>query len=116
MTERRFEDRLLCADIVEVEWTDNPGELRIANALLEDISPIGLCLQLDYMLPAGTAVTIRMKGRSIPASVQYCAWREIGYFTGLVFQTGFRWSSHLFRPQHLLNPAILQSNDAKPVV
>lgn len=116
MTERRFENRLLCADIVEVEWTDDTAELRIANALLEDISPIGLCLQLECMLPAGTAVTLRLKGLSVPATVQYSAWREIGYFTGLVFRAGFRWSRQNFRPQHLLNPAKLHCNDPKPVV
>jgi hypothetical protein len=31
-------------------------------------------------------------------------YREIGYFVGIEFEAGSRWSKNQFRPQHLLDP------------
>jgi hypothetical protein len=36
--------------------------------------------------------------------VKYCVFREIGYFLGIEFEAGSRWSRNDFRPQHLLDP------------
>jgi hypothetical protein len=36
--------------------------------------------------------------------VKYCVFREIGYFLGVEFEAGTRWSQRHFRPQHLLDP------------
>jgi hypothetical protein len=36
--------------------------------------------------------------------VRYCVFREIGYFLGVEFEDGCRWSQRHFRPQHLLDP------------
>jgi hypothetical protein len=36
--------------------------------------------------------------------VRYCVFREIGYFLGVEFEPGHRWSQKQFRPQHLLDP------------
>ena len=38
---------MMCADMVGVEWTDDVGQPRKCTGLLEDISPLGACLQLD---------------------------------------------------------------------
>lgn len=36
--------------------------------------------------------------------VRYCVFREIGYFLGVEFDNGSRWSQKQYKPQHLLDP------------
>jgi hypothetical protein len=36
-------------------------------------------------------------------------FREIGYFLGIEFDSGVRWSQRDFKPQHLLDPRKLVS-------
>jgi hypothetical protein len=36
--------------------------------------------------------------------VKYCVYREIGYFLGIEFEAGSRWSLRQFKPQHMLDP------------
>jgi len=105
--ERRSEVRLLCADIVEVRWTNGGGQTRRATALLEDISRSGACLQLESPLPLGVEVYMACPHGELRAAVRYCVYREIGYFAGVEFDSACRWSARLFRPQHLLNLADL---------
>jgi len=111
---RRFEGRSLCADLVRVEWL--AGEVegvtpRTAEAVLEDISPLGACVQVDEFIPPGAAIsistivgladiveTVRFTGR-----VAYCAYRDYGYFVGIQFSDETKWSSGVFEPQHLIN-------------
>lgn len=116
MNERRLDHRLLCADMVEVEWTDSKGKLRITTALLEDISPLGFCLQLESKLPIGSAVLVNFNGVQTRAMVRYCCWREIGYFAGLTFAPGSRWSPERFTPKHLTNLLDLSRSDPEGVV
>jgi len=85
MFERRTETRMLCADLVEVRWKDPGGKARRAVANLEDISLSGACLQVDLKIPLG----------------------EIGYFVGLQFEDGCKWSTKAFKPMHLLDPRTL---------
>jgi hypothetical protein len=104
MTENRVNPRSLCADLVELEWRDDAGALRIVPAILEDISPRGACLQVEYPVPISIEVTIRHEEPwSIECRTTYCNYREIGYFLGLEFKPGERWSKRAFRPQHLLD-------------
>ncbi|MDQ6704700.1 MAG: hypothetical protein M3Z85_01915 [Acidobacteriota bacterium] len=103
MPERRLEGRMLCADVVSVEWKDKSGWNRSAEALLEDISPSGVCLQTDFPIPARAQVRIRVREAMIEGEVRYCAFREIGYFAGVEFPAGHRWSKRLFRPKHLFD-------------
>lgn len=116
MSERRNDRRLLCADMVPIEWTGDLGELRNEVALLEDISPLGLCLQTEGALPEGCLVLINLNGTQTRAMVRYCCWREIGYFTGLTFAPGSSWSSERFRPRHLTDPMILSPLRPKFIV
>jgi hypothetical protein len=58
MTERRAERRIMCADMVDVQWKDDTGRKNTSTALLEDISPSGACVQLDMPVPLGTIVEI----------------------------------------------------------
>jgi ribulose bisphosphate carboxylase small subunit len=107
MKERRIEPRLLCADLVEVEWTGPNGRRRRDVANLEDISATGVCLQMEIALPLNSAVSLRLPEDDVKGDVRYCVHREIGYYVGVEFEEGTRWSARMFKPQHLLDPAKL---------
>jgi hypothetical protein len=107
MMDRRLEPRLLCADLVDVRWRDGSGKMKRAVANLEDISISGACVQTDVPLPPGAAVRISYPRGQFVGTVRYCQFKEIGYFTGIQFETGTRWDSTDFKPLHLLDPRTL---------
>lgn len=113
MQDRRSEPRLLCADLVEVEWKDTSGRRRRAVANLEDISLSGACLQLDVAIPLETIVTITHPNGQLTGTVRYCIYREIGYFLGIRFEPGSKWSRQQFEPRHLLDPRELVGRPKK---
>ncbi len=110
MTERRFEGRFLCADLVRVDWLAG-GVTRTAEAVLEDISAAGGCVQVEEHIPCGAAISISTVGVSADPTegarffgwVSYCAYRDYGYFVGIRFSNETPWSSGVFEPQHLTN-------------
>ena len=104
MLDRRIEPRLLCADMVDLSWKDKNGRHRKSIVNLEDISLSGACVQVDSPLPLGTLVRIAYANGELTGSVKYCVFREIGYFLGIQFAPGSRWSQKHFKPQHLLDP------------
>jgi hypothetical protein len=119
MNERRFESRFLCADLVRIEW--RPSDIEVANtpgaafrtveAVLEDISALGACVQVEEHIPPGTAISISVssdasnpeKSVRFRGEVSYCVYRDYGYFVGIRFSNETRWSSGLFEPEHLTN-------------
>lgn len=112
MDERRFESRFLCSDLIQVEWTCSGGKggSLAVEAVLEDISPLGACVQVDEPIPTGAAISIVVKNGDtprFPGHVSYCIRRELGYFVGIRFASETRWSSGLFEPLHLTNPQAL---------
>src|SRR5208283_1161992 len=94
---------MLCADLVDVKWKDQTGRTRRGVANLEDISLAGACLQVDRPVPLGTSFRISYPAGELIGTVKYCVFREIGYFLGIEFEPGSRWSQRHFRPQHLLD-------------
>jgi hypothetical protein len=104
MQNRRAEPRMLCADLVDIQWKDKGGRTRRAVANLEDISLSGACVQVDLPIPLETNLRIGYPKGELRGRVCYCVYREIGYFLGVEFEPGFRWSLRQFRPQHLLDP------------
>ena len=113
MMDRRIEPRLLCADLVDVQWKDQTGRVRRSVANLEDISLSGACLQVDRPVPLGTPYRITYPKGVLVGKVKYCVFREIGYFLGIEFESGSRWSRSDFRPQHLLDPRHLVNRTAE---
>ena len=116
MADRRVEHRLLCADLVDVQWKDPSGRVRRSVANLEDISISGACLQVDRPVPLGTRYKICHPKGLLAGIVKYCVYREIGYFLGIEFEPGTRWSRNTFLPQHLLDPrrlAVRAGNKAR---
>lgn len=104
MQERRTDTRLLCADLVDLIWTDeaNRQQRRVAN--LEDISLCGLCLCAETRVPEGTDVRVHYGDGELVGVVRYCIYRDIGYVLGIEFRDGCRWSTKHFRPQHMIDP------------
>lgn len=100
---------MLCADLVDVRWRDAAKRVKRAVANLEDISLSGACIQLDQQIPLGAKVTITYPKGEFTGLVRYCQFREIGYFAGVQFEDGSRWSSLVFQPLHLLDPRSLAS-------
>ena len=104
MLDRRVEPRLLCADLVNLCWKDKTGRTKKSVANLEDISLSGACLQVDHPIPLQTTVRINHGKGDLMGHVRYCVFREIGYFLGVEFDNGSRWSQKQYKPQHLLDP------------
>lgn len=103
MRERRTEVRMLCADLVEVSWKAASGRTVKAQAVLEDISAAGACLQLETSVPLESVVRWHSPKKEFSGVVRYCVYREIGYFVGVQFDFDSRWSKNVFCPQHLLD-------------
>jgi hypothetical protein len=104
MQERRIDNRLLCAEMVQLIYRDERGNQRRRIANLEDISLCGVCLQVESRIPDDTRVIIRYGDGQLVGTVRYCSFRDEGYFIGIQFADGCRWSTKHFMPQHLLDP------------
>jgi hypothetical protein len=111
MRERRAEPRLWCSDLfkVRVEGAE-PAEL---TANLEDISPSGACVQFEQPVPVGAILALSLGRRKLRGQVKYCLQNEIGYFAGIEFAAGQRWSRKIYEPKHLLDPAQVLARGAK---
>ena len=112
MVDRRDEVRMLCADIVSIQWKDKSGRDKEMVANLEDISLSGACLQVDLPIPLHALIKISYPEQKVDDKtrwrfegvVHHCVYREIGYFVGVRFGEGFRWSPKEFTPLHLVDP------------
>ncbi len=103
MIEKRAEPRLLCSDLIKVRLEGpEPADL-MAN--LEDISSSGACVQLEQPVAAGTRICLTLGRRKFKGQVVYCLYEDIGYFAGVRFDAGIKWSRRLYEPKHLLDPA-----------
>jgi hypothetical protein len=103
MKDRRSEGRMLCADMVHVQWIPSQGKVQRATALLEDISPSGACLQLEMEVPIGSRISWETPQQKFAGRVRYCVYREIGYFVGVEFAHDIKWSESSYQPEHLLD-------------
>ena len=103
MKDRRHEGRFLCADVVRVDWIPPKGSPHSSEAVLEDISPQGACVQVDDAIPVGCSASIAAKGARLDGVISYCVFRDYGYFAGIRFADQVKWSSELFEPDHLTN-------------
>jgi hypothetical protein len=104
MRERRINPRMLCADLVKIEWRDRAGDRHEAVANLEDISQSGACLQLEEDVPLQVLVTMTHAKATYHGRVRYCIFKDTGYFLGVEFEAGQRWTAKEFKPMHLLDP------------
>lgn len=108
MSERRIESRYLCAALVTVDWVSineatNEQELRTEEALLEDISEIGGCVQLEGPVPLGSNIMLSIQDQRFVGRVCYCVYRDYGYFVGIRFSEETVWNQEKVVPNHLTN-------------
>ena len=94
---------MLCADLIEICWKDGAGKTQKTQAVLEDISASGACLQAEVPVPLGVALHWHSPKKEFCGTVRYCVYREIGYFVGVRFDASSKWSRKAYRPQHLLD-------------
>ncbi len=98
----RRNPRMLCADLLKIRWKDYSGVARKDVGNLDDISPGGACLRVDEPIEEGTVLTIiHPKGR-YEGRIRYCIHEATGYYIGVEFLPGYRWSRSQYDPPHLL--------------
>jgi len=100
--ERRHSQREMCSDFVRISWADQRGARTSLIGILEDVSPEGMCLNLETQVPEGQVVHVHTKGFEGEAEVRYCHGMDYGYSVGLEFSDGFSWDRNKWRPKHLL--------------
>jgi hypothetical protein len=102
--DNRLEGRFLCSDLVRLDWVTGEDNVRTEQVLLEDISPLGGCVQLEEPVPLGSIVMLTVGTTPFYGHVCYCHLRDGGYFVGLRFSNDTIWSAGVVRPRHLTNP------------
>jgi hypothetical protein len=103
MDEKRLEGRFLCADLVRLDWLVGENSFRTEQALLEDISPLGGCVQLEEPVALGSIVMLTVDTTPFYGHVCYCTFRDDSYFVGLRFSNDTIWSAGVVKPRHLTN-------------
>jgi len=112
--ERRVENRFLCAELVRVEWEDSESKAppRVLNAVLEDISAPGACVQVEQSIGIDSPITLTIGKASFSGRVSYSVFRDYGYFVGIRFSDETVWSADMVVPEHLTDLAeIVTGND-----
>ncbi len=59
---------------------------------------------MEEAIPLHAKVSISYPKGELQGACRYCVYREIGYFIGIQFEPGVKWSRKNFKPQHLLDP------------
>lgn len=101
MNDRRAQSRYLCADIVRLDIRRGEDDLVSMEAVLEDISGPGACVQVEDPVPLGESVTLWLGSMSFSGQTCYCVYRDYGYFVGVQFASDNQWSEDDIAPQHL---------------
>lgn len=112
--ERRRAPRLMCADMVFLEVETRRKRWRRVQANLEDISASGACVEVDEVIPAGVPARLVCGDFLIAATVRHCTSRETGYFVGVEFPEGQKWSRGRFWPKHLTDPRTIKPKSRPP--
>ncbi len=102
MEQKRREERSMCADLLQVRWKTESGALRSEYTTLEDISPMGACIQVEEPIAPGTLVTLIYPSGKFRGRAKYCLAQGQIYLVGIAFSRGSRWSRSQYKPSHLL--------------
>lgn len=106
MKEMRLQGRCLCAQMVQVSFADSTeigATLRTVEAVLEDISELGGCVQVEEPIPLGAPMTLAIGESEFMGHVCYCVFRDYGYFVGIRFLDDRIWTREQVVPQHLID-------------
>jgi hypothetical protein len=99
----------MCSDFVQLVWTDHRGREISQVALLEDVSPEGMCLQAEEPVPPMSPVRLHTRGFDGQAVVLYCERRDCGYQLGVEFAADTGWDRGRWKPKHLLSATWLDA-------
>ncbi len=114
MKEHRSENRILCADLVEVRWFDKTGEPHSTIANFEGISAHGASLVLDVGLAPNSFVQIQTRRGEFNAAIRECRHEpDFGFALHVELTNKSRWSQRGFRPRHLFDPRGLERREAE---
>jgi len=58
---------------------------------------------MEVEVPVGVEIHWKCPQHEFAGRVAYCVYREIGYFVGVEFAPGIRWSQTAYEPEHLLD-------------
>ncbi len=101
---------MLCADLVEVCWSDETGRPYCVTANLEEISQHGAHFVLEQAVPVATELVLHMKPGDVTATVRDCRHEpDFGFAIGVQLPRKFRWKAH---PRHLFDPRGLARREA----
>ena len=105
ISERRSDNRFLCAELVRVTWTAQQHSCseQATDAVLEDISAFGACVQVEEAIALESPITLTIGTAVFSGQVSYCVFRDYGYFVGIRFSDESEWSADTVLPQHLTN-------------
>jgi PilZ domain len=109
-TDRRRHDRLLCAGLVEVRWSDEHGYPCETVANLDNLSPGGACLLVDSRIPPGTRIAVGHLICQVEAEVRYCSTSELGWVVGAQFLTGKTPGIRACSPSHCVDPKTIPTD------
>jgi|ERR1035441_2694929 hypothetical protein len=109
--EQRRHDRLLCAGLVDVRWSDADGYPCETVANLDNLSPDGACLLLDSPIPAETRVGIGHLICQVEAEIRFCSGPELGWVVGAQFLTGKTAGIRACHPSHVVDPKAVTHAD-----
>jgi hypothetical protein len=112
MKERRSEPRLLCSDLIPVIWIKSWGVREEMTANLENVSASGACIQAERPIPRGAVLELSYGKQRLRGKVRYCSFQQIGYYVGIQFEPGVKWSGRQYRPKHLLDPRTVRPKGA----
>ncbi len=115
MTERRNQGRYLCADLIRVDWLAGEDDFHTEQALLEDISALGGCVQTEQPIPLGATIMLTIHEATFVGHVCYCVFRDYGYFVGTRFSSDSRWNEETVIPDHLTNLQALAGRAAAAI-
>ena len=104
MPERRAEPRFLCSDLVTLCWLAERGGENRETVVLENISASGACVQSEVPISEGLRVSLLCGQTNFEGCVRSCYLRDNGYFIGIAFDEGSKWSKGRFQPEHLVDP------------
>ena len=92
-------------DVSGAEGSDGAGatESFQSDAVLEDISALGACVQVEHSIPVGTPITLVIGKTSFSGRVCYSVFRDYGHFAGIRFSEETEWSAEMVVPRHLTN-------------
>jgi hypothetical protein len=66
---------------------------------------------MEMEIPLGTNISIAHSKGELEGRVRYCVYRDIGYFLGIQFEPGVKWTQGNYRPMYLFDPSELRTSD-----